>query len=128
MKILKSIGAVFAGFLTVVVLSTGTDAILESAGFLPPPDKAADYAWWMLFIALIYRMIFTVAGGYVAARLAPDKQMRHVFILAWIGLAAGIAGIVVGWSYGNHWYPIGIAVTSFPCVWYGGMLKNESVQ
>ena len=32
MKILKSIGAVIAGFVTVVILSIGTDAILEVLG------------------------------------------------------------------------------------------------
>lgn len=34
---LKSIGAILAGFIMVVVLSIGTDSVLESVGIFPPP-------------------------------------------------------------------------------------------
>lgn len=39
MNTFKSIGAVVAGFLTVVVLSVGTDFILESLGIFPPQSE-----------------------------------------------------------------------------------------
>jgi ABC-type nickel/cobalt efflux system permease component RcnA len=38
-KLLKSIGAVFAGMLVVVILSTGTDLILEQCGIFPLPTN-----------------------------------------------------------------------------------------
>lgn len=126
MNTLKSIGSVAAGFLTVVIFSVGTDAVVEGIGIFPPQDKPEEYAWWMLFIALIYRSIYTVAGGYVAARLAPDNVKRHVFILACLGTLGGIAGIFIGWKYGNHWYPIVLAVTAFPLTWIGGTLRTNT--
>ena len=125
MKILKSIGAVVAGFLTVVILSIVTDMILEGIGFLPPATKPEAYASWMLFVALLYRTVYTVGGGYVTAKLAPANPMKHVVVLAVLGTLGGIMGVVAGWNLGNHWYPIALAVLAFPSVWYGGKLAIQ---
>lgn len=56
---LRSVGAVVAGFASVVVLSTGTDAILHSTGIYPPLDQ--PQGTWTLAVALAYRTVFTVA-------------------------------------------------------------------
>lgn len=122
MKTFKSIGAVVAGFLTVVILSIGTDAVLEGIGFFPPATKPEAYTFWLLFIALAYRTIYTVLGGFVTAKLSTSKPMKHVIVLAVLGTLGGIAGVINGWSYGNQWYPIALAVLAFPSVWYGGKL------
>lgn len=124
MNTLKSIGAVFTGFITVVILSIGTDFVLESSGIFPPQNQPALLTWEMLLGALIYRSIYTIAGGYVAAALAPAKPMRHVIILGIIGIVAGTAGTIVMWSVGSHWYPIALVITALPLTWLGGKLKT----
>ena len=124
MNTLKSIGAVLAGFIFVLVSHTGTDAILEKFGIFPPPDQGI-FITWMLVVALGYRMFFTVVGGAITAALAPQNPMKHVAILGIIGTLGGIAGIFVGWNLSQHWYPIALAVTAFPCVWLGGKLKTR---
>lgn len=124
MKTLRSIWAVLAGFLTVVILSTVTDLILEGLGVFPPIGQGI-FITWMLVLALSYRLIYTVMGGYVTAKLAPQNSMKHVTILAVIGTIAGIGGIFVGWDMSEHWYPIALAVTAFPCTWYGGKLRKK---
>jgi peptidoglycan/LPS O-acetylase OafA/YrhL len=78
-------------------------------------------------LAAAYRALFTVAGGYVTARLAPDRPMHHAWILAGIGLVAGLAGVVAyyaigGAELGPAWYAISIPVEAIPCVWLGGRL------
>lgn len=122
-KTLKSIGAVLSGFITVFILSVVTDMILESLGIFPPPEQGL-FITWMLILALIYRTIYTVLGGYVTAKLAPVNPMRHVKILATIGTIAAILGLVATWGkgLGPEWYPILLAVFAFPSVWYGGKL------
>ena len=87
-----SVCAVVGGFLVTAVASTVTDAIMHVTGvFLRSPQNMSD----LLFVlASGYRALFTIAGGFVTARLAPDRPMRHTWILAWIGLAAGLAGVV----------------------------------
>lgn len=124
MKILKSIGAVLAGFLTVVILSVVTDLILESLGVFPPPDEGL-FVGWMLILAFLYRSAYTVLGGYVTALLAPEKPMRLVSILGCIGVLGGMVGIIVGWDLSDHWYPILIAATAFPLTWWGGKLRTQ---
>jgi len=124
MNTLKSIGAVLAGFIFIVISHTGTDLILEKAGIFPPPDQGL-FITWMLLLALTYRMIFTVVGGAITAALAPRNPMKHVTILGIIGILGGIGGIVNGWNLSAHWYPVALALTAFPCVWLGGKLKTK---
>ena len=124
MSFLKSTGAIVAGFLTVVVLSMGTDSVMEKIGIFPPISAQGLFVTWMLVLALAYRVAFTILGGYVTAWLAPQNAMKHVWILAALGQVGGIAGVVGGWNLSAHWYPIAIAVTAIPSVWFGGWLKT----
>ena len=126
MNTLKSIGAVLAGFLAVVVLSVGTDFVLESFGIFPSQSEPAAYTAGLLMVALVYRCVYTVAGGYVTARLAPNRPMRHATILGFVGIVAGTLGVVVSWNLTpHHWYPIALVITALPCTWLGGRLKTR---
>jgi hypothetical protein len=124
MKTARSIGAIIAGIMTNVILSVTVDFILESAGVFPPPSQGL-FVTWMLALALAYRCIFAVAGGYVTARLAPAEPMRHVIILACVGTVFGIIGTIVGWDLSDHWYPIALVLTALPCTWFGGKLFKQ---
>ena len=125
MSTIKSIGAVLGGMVTIVALSTGTDWLLERLGIFPPPEQGLFIAW-MLLLALVYRSVYAVAGGYITAMLAPDRPMRHAIILGIIGVAASIVGTIVGWDLSAHWYPILLIITSLPCTWIGGKLKTKT--
>jgi hypothetical protein len=121
---LKSIGAVVAGFVTVVILSLLTDTILEQVGIFPPIGTGL-FVTWMLVLAFIYRSVYAVVGGYVTAALAPDRPMHHVTILGILGIIGGTLGVIAGWDLSAHWYPIALAVTAFPLTWWGGKLKTK---
>lgn len=121
---LKSIGAVFAGFLVVVILSVVTDTILEKTGIFPPPTNGL-FVTWMLLLALLYRSIYTVIGGFVTAWLAPGNPKKLVMILGIVGTIAGTLGVIAGWNLSAHWYPIALAVTAYPLTWLGGKLKTK---
>jgi peptidoglycan/LPS O-acetylase OafA/YrhL len=122
---LASAGAVAAGFLVTAVASTAADAAMHGAGVFPDSVRAMSDPLFAL--ASAYRALFTVAGGYVTARLAPDRPMRHAWILAGIGLAAGLAGGVAYYAMaegelGPAWYAISIPLEAVPCVWFGAWL------
>jgi len=82
-------------------------------------------------VALAYRVVYTVVGGWITARLAPRSPMRHVRVLAVIGLIAGSLGVVAQFAVANlgpNWYPIGIAVTAYPLTWMGGKLGARTAE
>ena len=118
----RSIAAVVAGFLAVAGLSLATDQMFHVLEFYPPWGQPM-YDTGHNLLALSYRVVYTVLGGFITARLAPRAPMRHVTILAIIGLIAGTAGAVAAITIGGlgpNWYPIAIAVTAYPCTWLGG--------
>lgn len=121
-SILRSILAVLAGFVTVFVLSTVTDMVVESTIF--PQMATANVTDFMLAIALAYRCVITIMGGYVTARLAPRNPITHAIILGVIGFAAATAGMLVMWNIGHHWYAVALVVTAVPCTWLGGKLAG----
>ena len=123
----RSTGAVLAGFLTVVVLSTAVDAVLHAAKVFPPPgERMSDARFWL---ATAYRCVFTVLGGYVSARLAPHSPGRHAFVLGCIGSAVATLAVLATWGrsdLGPAWYPILLLVTALPCTLAGGKLFRRA--
>lgn len=123
----RSAAAIFLGFAAVVVLSLGTDQLLHVLQVYPPWGQPMNDTG-LLLLALAYRMVYTAAGGYIAARLAPSAPMRHAVILGLIGLIPGTAGVVAGASadLGPLWFPVAIAASGLPCCWLGGVLHRAT--
>ena len=124
----RSVGAVLAGIVAVVVLSVGTDEILHLAQVYPPwGQRMAD---GLFGLATAYRIVYGIAGGYLTARLAPSAPLRHAVILGLIGLVPGLLGVMVAIAkpeLGPLWYPVALAVTGLPCAWLGGVLYRQPV-
>lgn len=122
--ILKSLRAVFAGLIAVFILSIGTDAVLHATGIYPPwGQPMADV---LFLLATAYRIVYGVAGSYIAARLAPDRTMMHALVLGIAGFVLSTAGAVAMWNagpaFGPRWYPLALIVIAMPCAWLGGRL------
>ena len=128
-KIGRSIGAVLAGALAVIILSIGTDLVLHAIGILPRLGEAVSDS--LLVVATVYRTIYSVVGSYITARLAPDRPMKHALVGGVIGLILGTVGAVVTWNgagMGHHWYSIALAVLALPAAWVGGRLRTAQSQ
>lgn len=120
MKLLKSIGSVFAGLVLIFALSHITDFVLEKTKLMVIPfDK--NPLWLMLFVTF-YRLVYVTAGTYLAARLAPDRPMLHAMILGGVGCVLGILGAIAMWDLGSHWYPVSLIVLGWPAAWLGGKI------
>ncbi len=122
-RIGRSIGALLAGFVAVVVLSLGTDFALHATGVLPALGQRMSDALFIL--ATAYRTLYGVVGSYVTAQLAPDRPMGHALVGGLIGVALSTLGAVVTWNkdLGPHWYPLALIVTAMPTAWLGGKLR-----
>jgi drug/metabolite transporter (DMT)-like permease len=126
----KSIGAVLAGILVGAVLSLGTDVVLHAAHIFPPWDQPASNA--LLLLATAYRTVYSIAGSYVTARLAPSHPMLHALVLGALGLVVCIVGAVVTWNkgpaFGPRWYPVALIVLAMPQCWVGGKLYEMQLR
>lgn len=124
----RSLTALLAGFAATAALSLGTDAVMHATGVFPPWGERMSDA---LFVwATVYRVVYTVFGGYLAARLAPQKPMAHALVLGAVGVVVSTAGVVATWNmgpqFGPHWYPLLLVATAMPCVWIGGLLRSRT--
>ncbi len=119
----RSIGALLAGFVVVVVLSIATDLALHRAGIFPALGRSMSNALFLL--ATAYRTLYSVVGSYITARLAPNRPMQHALLGGAIGLVLSVVGAVVTWNkdLGPHWYPLALVATALPCAWVGGKIR-----
>ena len=129
-RMLRSVGAVLAGMVVGIALTLGVDELLHITGVFPPwGDPVGDKP---LILATAYRLVFSIAGSYIIARLAPDQPMQHALVGGAIGFIVSIIGAVATWNsgpaFGPHWYPVALIITALPCAWVGGKLRVMQVQ
>ena len=119
----RSAGALLLGFLAVVVLSLVTDQILHMLHVYPPWGEPMRDSFQNL-LALSYRNVYGIVGGYIPARFAPHHPLRHAMIGGAIGFVLSGAGAIatIPMDLGPAWYPIAIWLTALPCAWLGGAL------
>jgi len=125
----RSAAALLAGFVVVVVLSMGTDAILRTTRIFPAQGQPMSNPLFLL--ATFYRVAYAVLGSYITARLAPDRPMQHALLGGLVGLVLSTTGAVATWNrgaeFGPHWYPLALVVTALPCAWVGGKLREKQL-
>ncbi len=118
----RSILAVVTGLLVIIVVTTLVDIVLHATGVFPPIDQPITDR--LALLAVSYRIVISVAGAYLTARLAPDKPMKHALILGVVGTVLGLVGAAATWNrgLGPRWYPLSLAVLAIPQCWVGGKL------
>lgn len=118
----RSILAVVAGVLVIIVVTVLVDMGMHVTGVFPPSDQPLNDT--QCVIAILYRIVISVGGAWLTARLAPDKPMKHAMFLGCVGTVLGLVGVVATWNLGlsPRWYPIALAVLAIPQCWIGGKL------
>jgi len=127
-RIGRSIVAVLAGFLAIVVLDSGIDAVVHATGIFPPFGQPMADSLFLL--ALAYRTVDAIIGTYLVGRLAPHRPRRHAMTLGLIGVVLSSLGVVAtvygGPEFGPIWYPLALVAISLPCAWIGGTLAQRT--
>lgn len=122
---LRSVGAVTAGFVVIFVLATGIDLGLRAAlpSMYGPAGRVDDAG--LLVLTLAY--VFTVAtfGCWLTARLAPSHPRRHAMVLGVLGLAFNGAGTMAMWDTAPAWYHVAALLLVLPAAWLGGMIRER---
>jgi hypothetical protein len=124
----KSIWAVVAGALVVIVLTTLVDVVLHLAGVFPPLEQPIGDA--LALLASSYRIVISIGSAWLTARLAPRNPMKHVMVLGSVGVGVSLIGVVATWNLGlgPRWYPISLVVLAIPQAWAGGKLFERQAQ
>jgi hypothetical protein len=133
---MRSIIAVVAGFVVVIaVVMAGTAAATElivpgglfGAATGPRTALPAEY-----FAAnLMVSAMGAVLGGWVTARMAPDREMIHVFALTGLIILMSIPGLL---GYGPSastqpdWYKLALPILGVGGVLLGGWLRSRVVK
>ncbi|MGE8721178.1 hypothetical protein ACO2KH_08030 [Leptospira terpstrae] len=117
---LKSAFAIFVGLISNVVLSISFDTILKVMNILPYDHMFV--ATPIVLFVLGYRIIFSIFGCYLTARLAPQNPMKHAYILGGIGLVLGITGAILAGHIGPWWYSWSLVILTPPIAYLGGKL------
>ena len=120
-RVVRRVGPVLVGLVTIFATSTATDVVLHQTGVFPPPG-ATGMTHALFILAFSYRAVFDVFGCYLTARLAPARPMLHAMILGAIGLVLSILGGIAMWDPTFAWYPILLAASALPSGWLGGHL------
>jgi hypothetical protein len=105
-----------------VIASTLVDIVLHVLGVFPPMNQPINDS--LALLATSYRVVISIGGAWLTARLAPDKPLKHAMILGIVGTVLGLVGVVATWNagLGPRWYPIALAVLAIPQCWVGGKL------
>ena len=124
----RSIWAVVAGVLFIIVVTTIVDIMLHAAHVYPPMNQPINDS--LSLLATAYRVVISVAGAWLTARLAPNRPMRHAMILGVVGVALGLVGFIVtrNMDLGPKWYPIALVVLAIPQCWLGGRIYERTAR
>ena len=117
-----TIWAVVAGVLVIIVATTLVDIALHVSHVFPPLNEPIDDR--LALLATSYRVVISVGGAWLTARVAPDRPMRHAMLLGCVGIVLGLVGLVATWNagLGPRWYPIALVVLAIPQCWAGGRI------
>lgn len=125
---LKSIGAVIAGIVTTIIVTTAVDVVLHLAKVFPPMDQPITDR--LALLATSYRIVISIGAAYLTAALAPGRPMWHAMLLGYVGTVLGLIGVFATWNLGlgPRWYSIALAVLAIPQCWVGGRLYERRLR
>lgn len=126
----RSVRAIAAAIVANAALSLAADQFFHVLDVYPPWGQPM-YEPELNLLAFAYRMVFGVAAGYLVARLAPSAPVRHAVVLGVIATALSTIGAVVAITQhdlGPAWYPIALAILSYPTVRLGAALHVPRAQ
>ena len=125
---MRSVWAIVAGMLVVILLSLCTDTVLHATGIYQPWFQPMSTGLWVL--ATAYRIVYSILGAYVAVRLAPGRPMWHAMVFGIVGALLGAMGAASTWNngpeYGPKWFSLGLIAISLPCAWAGAVMQTKA--
>jgi hypothetical protein len=124
---IRSIVAVVSGFLLIALLSFGTELALMAAMPALFESDGSTSSVAVLVLTIGYVGLYATLGCYLAARLAPNRPMRHALGLGGLGLLFNIAGSWYAWAMAPAWYHVISLLLVMVWAWLGGRMRQQEL-
>ena len=118
--LIRSGGAVAAGFVFTGVTHSACDFLMEHFGILPKGNLYVSTA--LIWVVIGYRAVLSLGGTVITAALAPHSPLKHALILGAIGTVLSVIGAVAMADRGPLWYGWTIAAMALPISYAGAKL------
>ena len=123
----KSIWALIAGFLLLMVLSIGADILLRA--FFPKAfsPSGAVQSWFAAITTICYAAAFGALSSYLTARLAGGRPVMHAMVLGGVVLLVVVAELAGSWHSAPAWFNLCFLAIILPSAYLGGFIRARQV-
>jgi hypothetical protein len=127
---IRSILAVLAGLVVIVVTSFGIEAAVDPLlmRIFPaalPNEAALSHNTPVWSFTFAYTFLCVMARGYVTARLAGRFPVRHAVILGLLQSALTIPAMIEFGDKARPWAWILSMILVIPAAWFGGLIFSR---
>lgn len=114
--------SIIIGIVAVVSLTTLIDAAMYGLRIFPTLGNPLSDR--QALVALGYRIVIGLLGGYLTARLSTRQPLKHSLILGTVGfVVGGLGALTLGdKAPGPVWYGVAVAVLALPQCWLGALI------
>lgn len=111
MRVLRTILGVIAGYAIFVISAI---LLFQLSGIAPH----ADASWSIIFLTVVYGIVFSLLGGFIAHGISGTQSLTVNYILAL--LMAGFAAFSLFKTSGNHYSQLAAIFIFAPASLLGG--------
>ncbi|MDA8017284.1 MAG: hypothetical protein MPN21_07525 [Thermoanaerobaculia bacterium] len=122
-SILRSIGAVVAGFATWTVLWLSSNAAARAIVPDAFDDQGLTSSTGILLFLLVASVVYSIVAGWVTAAVAGRAEVPHTVALGVVQTAIGIAVQLAYWDVMPLWYHLPFLALLLPGNVLGGWLR-----
>jgi hypothetical protein len=118
---LRTIGSVLAGYISIGVLVALTDLAFTVA--IPGFRSMATPPLYYFVIVLFTDTLYSIGGGYLCAATARASAHAATLGLMIFGEIVGVVSTVLAWRIQPHWFALALLVLFPFAVWIGSRLR-----
>lgn len=122
----RSIGAVLAGYASIGVLVVLTDlavAAVRPGEYLSLSAQTPPVYYFV--VSLFTAPLYSVFGGWLCGRISKARLWNHILALAIFGEVMGVVSTVMFWGKQPLWYALALLLLYPPAVYLGGYLAKR---
>lgn len=110
---MRSVAAVAAGYL---VFAVSAVVLFQVSGRAPHAAVPTSFLMW----STAYGAAFAALGGFLAARVAPSRPVRHAAAVGLVIFALALASLLASPAGDSVWSQIAAMAVMAPAAWAGG--------